>query len=114
MAYNEKLAIRIREALADISNIEEKKMFRGITFMVNGKMCICVGDNEMMCRIDPELQETLIQKKGCRIMEMKGRKYKGYVLISEEGMRSKKDFEFWIKTALEYNKKAKATKKRKK
>ena len=84
MAYNEKLTNRVREALAGVSNIEEKKMFRGVTFMVNGKMCISAGDDEMMCRIDPDVHEAAIERKGCRAMEMKGRQYKGYVLINEE------------------------------
>ena len=113
MAYNEKLADRIREALASIPNIEEKKMFRGITFMVNGKMCVSAGDNEMMCRIDPAIHEAAIERKGCRTMEMKGRQYKGYVFINDEGMKTKKDFDYWINLALDYNKKAKAAPKRK-
>ncbi len=73
MAYNEKLANRIREALVKVPNVEEKKMFRGVTFMVNNKMCITVGDNEMLCRIDPALHEVSIEKKDCRTMVMKER-----------------------------------------
>ncbi|MBI1820579.1 MAG: TfoX/Sxy family protein [Nitrospirae bacterium] len=111
MAYNEKLTNRVREALAHLSKVEEKKMFRGVTFMVNGKMCVSVGDDEMMCRIDPALHEEAMKRKGCRTMEMKGREYKGYVLIKEEGMKNKKDFGFWIGLALDFNKRAKATRK---
>lgn len=113
MAYNEKLANRIREALVKVSNVEEKKMFRGVTFMVNNKMCITVGDNEMLCRIDPALHEVSIKKKGCRTMVMKGRQYIGWVLISEEGMKTKKDFDYWIAISLDFNKKAKSSKKKK-
>jgi TfoX/Sxy family transcriptional regulator of competence genes len=114
MAYNEKLADRIREALADIQKVEEKKMFRGITFMVNGKMCVSVSGDEMMCRFDPALQETVAEKKGFRTMIMKGREYKGYGYISEEGIKSKKDFDYWINLCLEFNSKAKASKKKSK
>jgi TfoX/Sxy family transcriptional regulator of competence genes len=114
MAYNEKLTNRVRSMLAHLPDIEEKKMFRGITFMVNEKMCISVGDNEIMCRIDPELHEACVAKKGCRSVVMKGREYKGYVYINEEGMKTKKDFDSWIGLALEFNKKAKASKKKKK
>lgn len=114
MAYNEKLTNRIREALADISKVEEKKMFRGITFMVDGKMCVCVSGDEMMCRIDPALHETLAEKNGFRTMMMKGREYKGYGYISEEGIKSKKDFDYWINLCLDFNKRAKASKKKKK
>lgn len=112
MAYNKKIADRIREALSHIKDIEEKKMFRGVTFMVKGKMCISVGDDEMMCRIDPALQEELIKKKGCSIMKMRGREYKGYVLVSEEGMKSKKDFDYWIALALDFNERAKSSKRK--
>ncbi len=113
MAYNEKLTNRIREALADIPKVEEKKMFRGITFMVDGKMCISAGDNEIMCRIDPAIHEEVIKRKGCRTVKMKGREYKGYIYINEDGMKTKKQFDYWIELALAFNKRAKASKKSK-
>ena len=114
MAYNEKLADRIRESLAHLSKVEEKKMFRGVTFMVNGKMCVCVSGEELMCRFDPVLQETVAEKKGFRTMIMKGREYKGYGYVSQEGIKSKKDFDYWVNLCLEFNSKAKASKKKKK
>jgi TfoX/Sxy family transcriptional regulator of competence genes len=112
MAYNEKLTNRVREALAGIAKVEEKRMFRGITFMVDGKMCISAGDTRIMCRIDPALHEEAIAKKGCRTVEMKGRPYIGYVYVSEEGIKTKKDLDYWIGLALEFNKQAKASRKK--
>jgi TfoX/Sxy family transcriptional regulator of competence genes len=114
MPYNEKLADRIRERLADLPDVEEKKMFRGVAFMVNGKMCVNVSGDDMMIRFDPELTETVLEKKGSRPMIMKGRELKGYAYISEEGFKSKRDFEYWIELCLGFNEKAKASKKRKK
>ena len=114
MAYNEKLTARIREALAHVPKVEEKKMFRGVAFMVDGKMCITAGDHKIMCRIDAELHEAALQKKGCEPVIMRGREYKGYVYISEDGIKSKKDFEYWIGLALDFNKRAKASPKKKK
>ncbi|MFL5809093.1 MAG: TfoX/Sxy family protein [Flavisolibacter sp.] len=111
MPYNEKLASRIREALNHVPEVEEKKMFRGIVFMVNGKMCVNVSGDEMMCRFDPALQESLAAKKGFRPMIMKGKLLKGYAYISDEGIKSKKDFDFWINACLQFNKVAKASKK---
>src|SRR5438105_12039232 len=108
MAYNEKLTNRVRSALAHLSKVEEKKMFRGVTFMVDEKMCISAGDDELMCRIDPALHEELIQKKGCRSVQMKGREYKGYVYVNKDAIKTKKDFDYWIELALDFNKKAKA------
>lgn len=114
MAYNEILADRIREQLVDLPNIKEKEMMGGLTFMVNDKMCIGIIKDEMMCRIDPELQETALEKKGCRIMDFTGRPMKGYVMVDDTGMKTQKEFDYWINLCLEFNTKAKASKKKKK
>jgi len=113
MAYNEKLADRVREALVKQPKVEEKKMMGGLTFMVNKKMCVGIIDDDLMCRIDPDIYENALKKRGCREMDFTGRPMKGYVFVSEEGMKSKKDFDHWIGLSLEFNKKAKAAKKRK-
>ena len=65
MALNEKLTNRVREALMNVSKVEEKRMFSGITFMVSGKMCISVGDNRIMCRIDPSIHNQVLKEKSC-------------------------------------------------
>ena len=114
MPYNEKLADRIREALQHLPKVEEKKMFRGVTFMVNDKMCVSVSGNEMMCRFDPALQEAVAEKKGFRTMIMKGREYKGYGYINQEGIKSKENLNYWIGLALDFNKKAKVSKRKNK
>lgn len=113
MAYNEKLAERIRERLVDIRSVKEKAMMGGLTFMVNDKMCIGIIKDEMMCRIDPELQENALEKTGCRIMDFTGRPMKGYVMVDDSGMKSKKNFDYWIDLCLDFNKKAKSSKKKK-
>jgi TfoX/Sxy family transcriptional regulator of competence genes len=114
MAQNEKLTNRIREAFLDVPKVTEKTMFRGLTFMVDDKMCISVGDDEIMCRIDPAIHEEVITKNGCRTMKMKGREYKGYVFVSEEVLKTKKDLDYWVKLSLDFNKRAKASKKKSK
>lgn len=113
MAYNEKLAQRIRERLVETKKVHEKQMMGGLTFMVNDKMCMGIIKDEMMCRIDPGLQEEALAKDGCRIMDFTGRPMKGYVMVDEVGMKSKKDFEYWIGLCLAFNKKAKSSKKKK-
>jgi TfoX/Sxy family transcriptional regulator of competence genes len=113
MAYNEKLSDRIREALAETPKVEEKFMFGGVCYMVNGKMCIGVVKDEMMCRIDPELYEEVLEKRGCREMVFTGKPMKGYVFVNDDGMKSKKEFDYWISLSLAFNKKAKASKKKK-
>ena len=112
MAYNIELADRIRDFLATQSNlkIEEKKMFRGLTFMVNGKMCVSVSNDNLMCRFEPSLQDEVAERRGFQSMIMKGREYKGYCYVSDIGYKAKKDFEYWLHLCLDFNDKAKATK----
>src|SRR5437667_11180789 len=110
MAYNEKLADKIREALREHPNIEEKQMMGGLTFMVNDKMCVGIIKDEMMCRIDPGFHEAAIEKTGCRTMDFTKRPMKGYVMVNDSGMKTKKEFDYWIGLALEYNKRAKPSK----
>jgi TfoX/Sxy family transcriptional regulator of competence genes len=112
MAYSEKLAIRIREALTDIPKVEEKQMMGGLTFMVNGKMCVGIIKDELMCRIDPIHHETQVEKQGCRTMDFTKRPMKGYIMIDDSGMKTKRDFDYWINLSLAFNKKAQASKKK--
>ena len=114
MAYSEKLSNRIREALVKTPRVEEKYMFGGVCYMVNGKMCVGVSKDELMCRIDPDKYESALERKGCREMVFTGRPMKGYVFVSDEGMKTKKDFDYWISLCLDFNSKAKASKKKKK
>lgn len=110
MAYNEDLANRIREALADHPQVIEKQMMGGLVYMVNGKMCVGIIKDDMMCRIDPALEPTVLEKPGCRQMDFTGRPMKGYVLVDDTGMKTNKDFNYWIGLCLDFNPHAKASK----
>ena len=114
MAYNQKLADRIRKALAEIPNVEEKKMFGGLAFMVNGKMCINASGENLMCRFDPGLQKEISGKKGYKKMVMRGKEYKGYCYVKPDGFKTRKELDYWIKLCLDFNKKAKVSTKEKK
>lgn len=111
MSYDEGLAERVRTSLRNLKNIEEKRMMGGLVFMYNGKMCLGIVKNELMCRIDPEMHERSIARKGCRTMEMGRRPMKGYVLIDDSGMATEEDFDDWIDLALDFNPRAKASRK---
>ena len=115
MPYDLQLADRIREYLATRPSlkIEEKEMFRGLTFMVNGKMCACVSGDKLMCRFDPDCNDEVAERPGFENMVMKGKVYKGFGYIRPEGFKSKKDFNYWLDLCLEYNPKAKSSKKTK-
>lgn len=113
MAYNETLANRIREELVDQPMVEEKEMMGGLTFMVNGKMCVGIIKNELMCRIDPALHNESVEKTGCRTMDFTGRPMKGYVMVDDSGMKTKKELAYWMKLSLAFNKTARSSKKKK-
>lgn len=114
MAENKTLTQRLRNALAGIENVEEKKMFRGISFMVNGKMCFSTGDTRLMCRIDPDIYDEILLTRNCEPMLMKGKVYKGWIYVDEHYLKTKKAFDFWCKLALDFNKKLQATGKKRK
>jgi TfoX/Sxy family transcriptional regulator of competence genes len=111
MPYNEKLAEKIRQSLAGVRNVKEKKMFGGVAFMVKDKMCVGVDKDDMMLRCEPEMTGELLLKKGARQFDLTGKPMKGWLLIGPEGTNSKKDFDYWIKLSLESNGKIKAAKK---
>ena len=111
--YSETLANRVRQILAELPNLAEKEMMGGLTFMYNDKMCVGIIKDELMCRIDPTLHETAIGKVGCRTMDFTKRPMIGYVLVNESGMKTQRDFEYWIHLALDFNKKAKSSRKNK-
>jgi len=115
MAYSTKLAERIRIYLDGISKIkiEEKEMFKGLAFLVNGKMCINVSGENLMCRYDPALEDEVAERTGFQPMIMKGKQLHGYCYVSEDGYKSKVNFEYWLKLCLDFNEKAKASKRKK-
>jgi TfoX/Sxy family transcriptional regulator of competence genes len=115
MSYNEKLADRIREIIAETHDrVEEKKMFGGLCFMVNDKMCLGVEKERIMVRLDPEVYEQALEKEGCTPMDFTGKVMKGYVFVDAAVLNTNKRLDYWVQLALEFNKKAKASKKKKK
>jgi TfoX/Sxy family transcriptional regulator of competence genes len=115
MAYDEKLAGRIRELIAVThTNVEEKAMFGGLCFMVNDKMCVGVEKERLMVRLDPLQYEEVMEQEGCKPMDFTGRIMKGYVFVDIAALNTKKKLEYWITLALEYNKIARKSFKKKK
>ncbi len=115
MPFDPIFAQQVREVFATKRiKPEEKKMMGGLTFMVKGKMCVGVLDDELMVRIDPEIYETSLKKKGCRPMDFTGKPMKGYVFVNKAGTKNPEDLDYWISLALAFNHKAKASPKRKK
>jgi len=86
-------------------------MMGGLTFMVNDKMCVGILRDDLMARIDPQIYETSLQRKGCREMDFTGKPMKGFVFVSPEGTNSRNNLSYWIGLSLEFNTKAKTSKK---
>jgi len=115
MAFNEKLADRIRALIAlTHKNVEEKQMFGGLCFMVDDKMCVGVKADHIMVRIDPALYEDAMEQEGCRPMIHGSKTMKAFLFVDENVLNTKTKLEYWIKLALKYNVIAKASKKKKK
>jgi len=113
MAYDERLADRVREILAELPIVEEKQMMGGVAFMVNNKMCVGIVKDDLMARIDPDLYEEALEKHSCHPMDFTGKPMKGWVFISPEGLIRANELKYWIDLALDFNQKAKASKKKK-
>ena len=110
MAYSKSLAQQIRTILATElpprifeEEVEEKKMFGGLAFIIRGKMSVTVssrGQELIMVRIGKEMEKQVLPKNGASVTLMKGRIYHGYIDLDGEGQ---KDLSYWIKLALSYN-----------
>ena len=115
MAYNEQLANRVRQLIAKThDDVEEKRMFGGLCFMVDGKMCVGVEQERLMLRIGVENFEEAITKEGCQPMDFTGKVMKGYVFVDIDALNTKAKLEYWMGLALDFNKIAKASKKKSK
>jgi len=115
MAYDEHLADRVRQSfIKNHINFEEKRMMGGLTFMVDDKMCTGIMGDELMARIDPEIYDQVVQKEGCKPMDFTGRVMKGFVLVEPVGIDRDEDLEYWLNLCLDYNPRAKSSKKTRK
>ena len=115
MAYDTFLSDRVRWVLESKKvPFTEKKMFGGIAYMVDDKMCIGINKEKLMARIDPVFYDEALTKKGCVPMNFTGRAMKGFVFVNPEGIEEDHLLEYWIDKCLEYNPKAKSSRKNKK
>ena len=114
MAYSEYLVDRVSHFFTEKSiPFQTKKMFGGLCFMVDGKMCVGVNVDEIMARINPDKYQESLLKEGCREMNFTGRPMKGFVFLTEEAIDLEEELNYWLQLALDFNPLAKASKKRK-
>lgn len=102
MAYNETLADRIRESLEETRGVVEKKMFGGIAFMWKDKMFVGIIKEDLMVRVLVEREEEALGKPHARPMDFAKRPMKGFIYVSLDGLKSKKNLDMWIDMAKEY------------
>jgi hypothetical protein len=98
MAYDEDLANRIRELLADVDSVTEKKMFGGLAFMVGGHMAVSAsGQGGLMLHVAPEDTAALVTKPHASRMVMRGREMDGWIRVADEGVKTRRQLEPWVK-----------------
>jgi TfoX/Sxy family transcriptional regulator of competence genes len=101
MAYDLKLAERIRSQLDGIPFIE-KKMFGGIGFLLNGNMACGVNKDNLIVRIDPEKQNTLLKKPHAKPFDLTGRPMKGWLLVEADGCKTEQQLSSWVKEGIKF------------
>ena len=114
MATNEFELERMRNVLTSKGvQWTEKKMFGGICFMVDDKMCFGTYKGGLMAKVDPEEADALMQREGADQMIHGGRPMTGYLFIEPTGYDMDGDLDFWVQKCLDFNPKAKSSKKKK-
>lgn len=102
MAYDEGLAHRIRELIPEKISYEEKKMFGGLAFMINGHMSVGVANYKLMVRTGPDLYEEALSKPNTAEMDFTGKSIRGFVYVLPDGFEKDKDLENWIQFSLNF------------
>jgi TfoX/Sxy family transcriptional regulator of competence genes len=102
MAYDEALAQKVRRALASAKGLQEKKMFGGIAFLIDGTMCVGVDKNDLIVRCEKEDTDKLLAQPGARVFDLSGgRPMKGWLLVGPEGTRTAAGFKSWVDLAMQ-------------
>lgn len=101
MAYNERLAERVRAALADVAGISERKMFGGLAFLVDGKMSLGVVGDELVVRSGRERYDEALKKPSARPMDFTGRAMTGMVYVAPAGVSRGPALQRWVEMGVE-------------
>ena len=94
--------VRIRDVFAGRPDVEEKRMFGGVAFMVSGHMCCGPLENDLMVRVGPEQYDTVLKLKHATTMEFTGRPMTGFVTVKAAGLKTKRDLTRWISYGLTF------------
>src|SRR3977135_934193 len=102
MAFDERLADRIRALLADRSDVIERRMFGGIAYMVAGSMCCGVVGNDLMVRVGAEHHDEAIGERHVRPMDFTGRPMRGMVYVEPAATRTSGALRSWLDRGIAY------------
>jgi len=102
MAFDEKLAGRIRKQLGKRRGLTEKQMFGGVAFLLNGNMCCGVHGDEMIVRLDPEETEETLARPHTHLFDLTGRPMKGWILVKPKGLASDAALGRWVGIATQF------------
>ena len=102
MVYSEQLADRTRAALVASRHLEERKMFGGLAFMVNGHMCCGIVGEELMVRVGPDLYQSSLAQPHTREMDFTGKTLQGMVYVGSEGLETERDLGQWVQRGLAF------------
>jgi len=105
VAYDENLANRIRELTSTERGVEEKRMFGGLAFLINGNMSVAAsGRGGLMVRVPPDETEALLSREHVEPMVMAGRETRGWLRVADDGVRTKRQLQSWVTRGLDYAK----------
>jgi TfoX/Sxy family transcriptional regulator of competence genes len=97
MAYDERLAERIRGLVAGEDGVEEKKMFGGLAFLLNGNMAIAAsGQGGILVRVDPAESNELVETTPAEPMEMRGRSMAGWLRVASGDVEADEELSAWV------------------
>lgn len=97
MAYDEDLANRIREQLADETGVTEQRMFGGLGFMLGGHLCVGArGKGGLIARVDPDESDEALCEPHASLMEMRGRRLPGWIIVGPAGVDSDERLAGWV------------------
>ena len=96
MAYDERLADRIRGVLRDRDDVQERKMFGGIAFLVGGKMACGVIRDDLMVKVGRDRDDESLAQPHVRPMDFTGRPMRGMVYVAPAGVPTDADLQRWV------------------
>ncbi|MBL8176947.1 MAG: TfoX/Sxy family protein [Bryobacterales bacterium] len=102
MPFDERLAQRIRALLPPTHPVEEKRMFGGIAFMVNGHMCAGVAGAELMLRVGPSAYEECLKLPNAKAMDFTGRPMKGFLFVENTAGMADEELQEWLDRGLRF------------